>query len=114
MGSLISFRQCERVAATVYAARQAGATVVRGGRIPDGPLGRAAHCEPTLITDAAQDSAIVQQVIFGPVLACLPFVTDDVAIRLANDTPYGLAASAWTTNASTPGARAARSTRAAS
>jgi betaine-aldehyde dehydrogenase len=98
MGSLISVRQRDRVAAMVDAARQAGATIVRGGRIPDGPLGRAAYYEPTLITDAAQDSPIVQQEIFGPVLVCLPFDSDDDAIRLANDTPYGLAASAWTSN----------------
>jgi betaine-aldehyde dehydrogenase len=94
MGSLISVRQRDRVAAMVEAARQAGATIVRGGRIPDGPLGRAAYYEPTLITDAPQDSAIVQQEIFGPVLVCLPFDTDDEAIRLADDTPYGLAAEA--------------------
>ncbi|GAB2978417.1 gamma-aminobutyraldehyde dehydrogenase [Streptomyces pseudoechinosporeus] len=98
MGSLISLRQRDKVAAMVEAAREAGATIVRGGRIPDGPLGRGAYYEPTLITDAAQDSAIVQQEIFGPVLVCLPFDSDDEAIRLANDTPYGLAASAWTTN----------------
>ncbi|MEU6145607.1 gamma-aminobutyraldehyde dehydrogenase [Streptomyces sp. NPDC047081] len=98
MGSLISLRQRDKVAGIVEEARRAGATVVRGGRIPDGPLGRGAYYEPTLITDAAQDSAIVQQEIFGPVLVCLPFDGDDEALRLANDTPYGLAASAWTTN----------------
>lgn len=96
MGSLISFRQRDRVAAMVDRAREGGATVVRGGRIPGGPLSRGAYYEPTLITGAAQDSEIVQQEIFGPVLVCLPFDTDDDAIRLANDTPYGLAASAWT------------------
>ncbi|NGO41834.1 gamma-aminobutyraldehyde dehydrogenase [Streptomyces ureilyticus] len=98
MGSLISLRQRDKVAAMVENAREAGATIVRGGRIPDGPLGRGAYYEPTLITDAAQDSAIVQQEIFGPVLVCLPFDSDDDALRLANDTPYGLAASAWTSN----------------
>jgi betaine-aldehyde dehydrogenase len=98
MGSLISFRQRDKVAGLVDDARRTGATIVRGGRIPDGPLGRAAYYEPTLITGAAQDSAVVQQEIFGPVLVCLPFDSDDEALRLANDTPYGLAASAWTTN----------------
>ncbi len=98
MGSLISLPQRDKVAAMVEAARQAGATIVRGGRIPDGPLGRAAYYEPTLITDAAQDSPVVQREIFGPVLVCLPFDGDDDAIRLANDSPYGLAASAWTGN----------------
>ncbi|WP_063731484.1 gamma-aminobutyraldehyde dehydrogenase [Streptomyces sp. RTd22] len=96
MGSLISFRQRDRVATMVDRARESGATVVRGGRIPGGPLSRGAYYEPTLITGAAQDSEIVQQEIFGPVLVCLPFDADDDAIRLANDTPYGLAASAWT------------------
>ncbi|MFJ8533942.1 gamma-aminobutyraldehyde dehydrogenase [Streptomyces sp. NPDC093591] len=111
MGSLISFRQRDKVAGMVEDARRAGATVVRGGRIPDGPLGRAAYYEPTLITDAAQDSAIVQREIFGPVLVCLPFDTDDDALRLANDTPYGLAASAWTTDVYRAG-RASREIRA--
>ena len=59
---------------------------------------RGAYYEPTLIVDAAQDSQIVQQEIFGPVLVCLPFDTDDEAITAANDTPYGLAASARSTN----------------
>ena len=53
---------------------------------------------PTLVVGAAQDSEIVQQEVFGPVLVALPFSTDDEAIELANDTPYGLAASAWTKN----------------
>ncbi|MEV0598160.1 gamma-aminobutyraldehyde dehydrogenase [Streptomyces sp. NPDC050315] len=96
LGSLISLQQRDRVAAMVDAARAAGATVVRGGRAPEGALARGVYYEPTLITDAAQDSAVVQQEVFGPVLVALPFDTDDEAIRLANDTPYGLAASAWT------------------
>ncbi|MFD4599409.1 gamma-aminobutyraldehyde dehydrogenase [Streptomyces sp. NPDC058464] len=111
MGSLISLRQRDRVAAMVEAARGAGATIVRGGRVPDGPLGRHAYYEPTLVTGAAQDSAVVQQEIFGPVLVCLPFDTDDEAVRLANDTPYGLAASAWTSNVFRAG-RASREIRA--
>ncbi|GHG88428.1 gamma-aminobutyraldehyde dehydrogenase [Streptomyces lanatus] len=98
MGSLISLKQRDKVAAMVEAARRAGATVVCGGRAADGAFAGGAYYEPTLITDAAQDSAIVQQEIFGPVLVALPFDTDDEALRLANDTPYGLAASAWTSN----------------
>lgn len=95
MGSLISIKQRDRVAAMVERARQAGAKIVRGGQIPDHTPEAGAYYEPTLIADAAQDSEIVQQEIFGPVLVCLPFDTDDEAITLANDTPYGLAASAW-------------------
>lgn len=96
MGSLISTVQRDYVAAMVHRARQAGATVACGGYVPDGELASGAYYPPTLITDAGQDSEIVQQEVFGPVLVCLPFDTDDEAFQLANDTPYGLAASAWT------------------
>ncbi|MGW2328601.1 gamma-aminobutyraldehyde dehydrogenase [Streptomyces sp. NPDC001700] len=96
MGSLISLQQRDRVAAMVDRARDAGATVVRGGGVPGDMPAEGAYYEPTLITGAAQDSEIVQREVFGPVLVCLPFDTDEDAIRLANDTPYGLAASAWT------------------
>jgi acyl-CoA reductase-like NAD-dependent aldehyde dehydrogenase len=51
-----------------------------------------------VITDVAQDAEIVRQEVFGPVVCVLPFRGDDQAIRLANDTRYGLAAYIWTTN----------------
>ncbi|GGK42219.1 gamma-aminobutyraldehyde dehydrogenase [Nocardia camponoti] len=95
LGSLISPGHRDRVAAMVDAARAAGAKVVRGGAIPPEFASSGGYYEPTLIVDAQQDSAIVQQEVFGPVLVCLPFDTDDEAIALANDTAYGLAASAW-------------------
>jgi betaine-aldehyde dehydrogenase len=97
-GPLISRRQQESVAGFVERARGYGAKVVRGGQIPGGELARGSYYEPTLVVDVAQDSEIVQQEIFGPVLVALPFDDDDEGIRLANDTPYGLAASVWTTN----------------
>ncbi|MBF6329458.1 gamma-aminobutyraldehyde dehydrogenase [Nocardia transvalensis] len=98
LGSLISLAHRDRVAAMVERATAAGAKIVRGGRIPAHTPDAGAYYEPTLITDAAQDSEIVQQEVFGPVLVCLPFDTDDEAIDLANDTVYGLAASAWSNN----------------
>ncbi len=98
LGSLISLAHREKVAGMVERAREAGARVVCGGRIPEGTPEGGAYYEPTLIVDAAQDSEIVQGEVFGPVLVVLPFDTDDEAIELANDTPYGLAASAWTGN----------------
>ena len=73
-----------------------GAKVVRGGVVPGGALARGAYYEPTLVVDAAQASEIVQDEVFGPVLVVLPFDGDDEGLALANDTPYGLAASAWT------------------
>ncbi|NKG19329.1 gamma-aminobutyraldehyde dehydrogenase [Paeniglutamicibacter terrestris] len=93
MGSLISYPHREKITAMVDRARAAGATVLAGGRAPDHP---GAFYRPTLITSAAQDSEIVQAEVFGPVLVALPFETEDEAITLANDTPFGLAASAWT------------------
>ncbi|MFB4421620.1 gamma-aminobutyraldehyde dehydrogenase [Streptomyces sp. QL37] len=96
LGPLISHQQRDRVAGFVDRAR-AYATVVTGGEAPGGELADGAYYRPTLITGAAQDSEIVSSEIFGPVLVVLPFDTDDEGIRLANDTPYGLAASAWST-----------------
>lgn len=98
LGSLISQAHRENVIGMVDRAREAGATVVTGGKIPDDSPEAGAYYVPTLITGAAQDSEIVQQEVFGPVLVALPFDTDDEALKLANDTPFGLAASAWTTN----------------
>jgi betaine-aldehyde dehydrogenase len=97
MGSLISLAHRDRVAGFVERARAAGAEVVAGGseERPSGCEGGAFYA-PTLITGAAQDSEIVQQEIFGPVLVALPFSGEAEGIKLANDTPYGLAASVWT------------------
>lgn len=97
-GPLISTAQRDRVHAHVLRAVADGARVIRGGELPGGALAAGSYYPPTLVVDAAQDSEIVQQELFGPVLVVLPFDTDDEAIALANDTPYGLAASAWTTN----------------
>ncbi len=94
-GPLVSVKQRDSVAGYVERARGYGAKVVVGGRAPDGELAKGAYYEPTLVIDVAQDSEIVQQELFGPVLVVLPFDTDDEGIALANDTPFGLAASAW-------------------
>jgi betaine-aldehyde dehydrogenase len=98
LGPLISARQAERVGGFVDRARGYGATVVTGGRAPGGQLARGAFYEPTLVTGAAQGSEIVTDEVFGPVLVVLPFDGDDDGLALANDTVYGLAASAWTTD----------------
>ncbi|HEU0041795.1 MAG TPA: aminobutyraldehyde dehydrogenase, partial [Jiangellaceae bacterium] len=95
-GPLVSRRQQERVAGFVERARAEGAKVVCGGQAPGGDLARGAYYEPTLITGLDRRAEIVCQEVFGPVLVALPFDSDDEALDLANDTPYGLAASVWT------------------
>jgi len=91
LGSLISAGQADRVHGFVSRALAAGARAVRGGTGPDG-----AFYPPTLLVDAGRDAEIVRDEVFGPVLVVLPFDSDDQGIALANDTRYGLAASAWT------------------
>ena len=98
LGPLVSARQAERVAGFVERARADGAVVVTGGAAPGGALAAGAYYAPTLITGADQRSEIVRDEVFGPVLVVLPFDSDDQGLDLANDTVFGLAASAWTTD----------------
>jgi acyl-CoA reductase-like NAD-dependent aldehyde dehydrogenase len=93
MGPLVSKGQQDRVAGFVERARGYGATVSTGG----GTLGdRGYFYRPSLVTDVAQDSEIVQSEVFGPVVTVQHFSGDDEGIRWANGVPYGLAASVWT------------------
>ncbi len=93
LGPLISFAHRAKVAAMVDRAPAQGARVVTGGRAPDLP---GAYYLPTLLADVAEDSEAYRDEIFGPVLTVRRHNGDDDALRQANDTDYGLAASAWT------------------
>ncbi|MFZ4761177.1 MAG: aldehyde dehydrogenase family protein, partial [Burkholderiaceae bacterium] len=87
VGPIIHPRQVERVLGFVGRAIEGGARVLWGGdRHPFG----AQYVQPTMLTDVAQDSEIVQNEVFGPVLTLQTFASDDEAIALANGTDYGL------------------------
>ena len=97
LGTLISETQVARTDGFVQRAVAAGARVVAGGYRPEvAGFPEGAFYRPTIVADCAQDSEIVQDEVFGPVLAVLPFDTIEEAFALANDTRYGLAASIWT------------------
>ena len=93
MGPLISFAHRDKVAGIVSRAPGQGGRIVTGGVAPDLP---GAFFLPTLIADVAEDSEAYRDEIFGPVLTVRRHDGDDDALRQANDTDYGLAASAWT------------------
>lgn len=95
MGPLITQRQLERVAGFVDRARESGATIRVGGRTIDRP---GYFYEPTVVLDAAQDSEIIQNEVFGPVVTIQAGRSEEEMLRMANGVDYGLAASLWTSN----------------
>jgi 1-pyrroline dehydrogenase len=93
MGPLVSKNQQSRVAGFVDRARSYGGNVAVGG---GGNDGRGFFYNPTIVTDVGQDSEIVQQEVFGPVITVQRFSDEEEGLRWANGVPYGLAASVWT------------------
>jgi betaine-aldehyde dehydrogenase len=96
LGPLNSATQAGRVAGFVERARAEGQKVVCGGEAPGGELAAGAYYQPTLVVVDNPNAEIWRQEVFGPVLAVIAVDDDDSAYLLANDTPYGLAASVWT------------------
>jgi aminomuconate-semialdehyde/2-hydroxymuconate-6-semialdehyde dehydrogenase len=97
-GPLISAEHQKKVLGYYQLARDEGGVAVAGGGVPDMPsdLARGAWIEPTVWTGLRHDSRVAREEIFGPCCAVIPFDTETEALTLANDTPYGLAASVYT------------------
>jgi len=102
LGPLISIAHREKVLRYYRQAVAEGATVVYGGGIPkmSESLRGGAWIEPTIWTGLPESSGVVREEIFGPCCHVRPFDTEAEAVALANDTPYGLAATAWTSDVS--------------
>lgn len=97
MGALINRRQFERVCGYIGDGLDNGAKAVIGGLPPrEGPLAEGYFLTPTVLTGLAEDSPVVLEEVFGPVLAVLPWRDEAEVIRAANSSRYGLAAYVWT------------------
>jgi aldehyde dehydrogenase (NAD+) len=93
---LINTRQLDRVLGLIARGQEEGATLVSGGTRAEGDLADGNFVMPTLFTNVTNDMAIAREEIFGPVLSVIPFSSEEEAIRIANDTEYGLSATVWT------------------
>jgi betaine-aldehyde dehydrogenase len=112
MGPLVSAAHRDKVEGLIKVGVQEGAKLVCGGGRPKGGEFAKGHfVEPTIFDDVKPGMRIAKEEIFGPVLSVIPFETEEEAIRLANDTVYGLAAAVWTQNI-TKGLRVIRELRA--
>jgi acyl-CoA reductase-like NAD-dependent aldehyde dehydrogenase len=94
MGPVANRPQYDKVLGYLRTAQEEGATVACGGA-PDQELG-GLFIKPTVLTAVGPNSTVVREEIFGPVLSAYTFTSEDEAVKLANDTPYGLAGAVWT------------------
>jgi aldehyde dehydrogenase (NAD+) len=94
MGPVANRPQYEKVLGFLETAAKEGATIAYGGAADAGLGGL--FVQPTVLTGLTPDATVVREEVFGPVLSALTFTDEDEALKLANDTPYGLAGAVWT------------------
>jgi len=103
VGPLVSEQQWDKVQGLIQKGVDEGATLAAGGTgRPDG-IDKGYFAKPTVFANVRNDMTIAREEIFGPVLSIIPYEDDDDAVRIANDTPYGL--SAYVSSASLDRAR---------
>jgi acyl-CoA reductase-like NAD-dependent aldehyde dehydrogenase len=93
LGPVQNKMQYDKVVALIADTKKAGAKFLAGGEVPSGP---GYFLPPTIVTDIADDSRLVQEEQFGPIVPILKFSDVDDAVRRANDTRFGLSGSVWT------------------
>ncbi|HCW79514.1 MAG TPA: aldehyde dehydrogenase, partial [Ruminococcaceae bacterium] len=99
MGSQIDERQLNKILNYVEIGKKEGARVICGGhRITDGELAKGCFMQPTILADVDNKMRVAQEEIFGPVLVAVKFKDEDDAIRIANESDYGLGGGVWSHN----------------
>ncbi len=94
MGPLVNARQRDRVLSYIEKGKQEGARLLLGGGIPEN-LPKGYYVQPTVFVDVTNDMTIAREEILGPVLCVIAYDNQDEAVRIANDSPFGLSGSVW-------------------
>lgn len=101
MGAIVSESQMNKVLSYIEKGKAEGATLVCGGeRYTEGECAKGYFIRPTIFDDCTPDMTIVKEEIFGPVVTVQTFKTEEEAVKIANDTPYGLAGAVFTSDVS--------------